>query len=181
MPRRSSTRTTGAPGQAGVDLEGEGLAGEDIDDAEQPHLPSGGQRILQEIQRPLLVGSVRGGWATAPDARPGLASATPHRQPFLAVQPLDPLVVDDDPFPAQQDVQAAIAEARTVRRQLAEPSAQRRVVVASLAAVADGRPARAHQPTGPALGEPKPLLHEAHGGPPLGGRHQFFRRSSLSA
>ena len=79
---------------------------------------------MEEIERPLLVGSLRRRGTTAPDARQGFARAAADGQAFLPIEPFDPLVVDDDALPAQQDVQSPIAKARPLRGQLAQPGAQ---------------------------------------------------------
>jgi hypothetical protein len=49
--------------QACIHLEREGFAGKDVDDAEQAEFASGGERILEKIERPLLVGPL--GWCRA--------------------------------------------------------------------------------------------------------------------
>ena len=80
--------------QAGVDLEGEGFPGKDVDDAQEPDRPARGQRVLQEIQRPLFVGAPGAGGRPRQTRVADLACAAAHGQAFLAVEPLDPLVVD---------------------------------------------------------------------------------------
>jgi hypothetical protein len=89
-------------------------------------------------------------------------------------------VVDDDPLPTQQDVQAPVAEAGTLGGQLPQPGTQR-FIFTWPASLAYGRSARSHQTTCPPLGEPQLLLRGGDGCAPLGGPHQFFRRSSLRA
>jgi hypothetical protein len=86
--------------QRGVDLQGECLAGKDVDDTEHAQFAPGGQGILEEIERPLLVGPLGRRGATTPHGRQGFAATLAHRQAFLPVEPLHPLVVDDDPLPA---------------------------------------------------------------------------------
>ena len=76
---------------------------------------------MQKIERPLLVDPLRWRGAAPPDGRQGFAGAAAHRQAFFAVQALHPLVVDDDPFPPQQDVQAPVAKARTPGGQVPQP------------------------------------------------------------
>ena len=46
--------------QACIHLEREGFAGKDVDDAEHAEFASGGERILEKIERPLLVGPLGG-------------------------------------------------------------------------------------------------------------------------
>lgn len=166
--------------QTGVDFQGERLPGEDIDDAQDPDRAAGGQRVVQEIQRPLLIRTVRQDRATAPQPHHGLAATPTHREAFFAIEPLDPLVVDDDPFPAQQDLEAPVAKAWASFSQLAQPGTQRLVIPAPTP-VPDGCPRRANQLTCAALRKPKVLLGVGHCGPPVRGPHQFFRRSSFRA
>jgi hypothetical protein len=51
-------------------------------------------------------------------------SSPPHRQPFLAIKALGPLAVHNEPFPAQQHMQAPVAKPAPLRRQLAQASPQ---------------------------------------------------------
>src|ERR1700688_4494154 len=87
----------------------------------------------------------------------GSKSFTPpplHRQPFLSVQPIPPLVVDPPPkgsvlglLPAQENVQSPISESRALGRQLAQPSPQR-FFIALPALVPPAPTMHPDQPTG---------------------------------
>jgi hypothetical protein len=54
-----------------------------------------------------------------------------------AGEPLDAFVVDDDPLASQPDVQASIAEAGPLGRQLAQPGSQHCVVIPAPTAIGD--------------------------------------------
>ena len=140
-----------APGQAGVDLEREGFAGEDVDDAEHADLAPRGQGVLQKIQGPLFVGARGGGWAAAPDARRGFPPLLAHAQALLPVDPFDPLVVGHDPLPPPQRAEAPIAEAWTLGGQLAESTTHRLVASPTPLPVPDRGTRAAHHPTGAPL------------------------------
>jgi len=128
-----------APRQTRVNFEDEGFSSKDVNDAEEPDRPAGGQSVLEKIQCPLLVGALGRGWSPALDASSGFPSALAHRQAFLSIEPGDALVVDDDPLPPQQHLQAPVAEAGPVFGQLSQPGAHR-VVIVSPDSIADARP-----------------------------------------
>ena len=83
-----------------------------------------------QVQRPALVGDQRQ-VQRSPRAHRSLPAAAPaHRQPFLAIDPLNPLLVDRMALAPQQDVQAAVAErrrswARALSRSRRAPSSGR--------------------------------------------------------
>ncbi len=121
----------------------------------QPDPPPRGQGILQEVERPLLVRPVGRARPPPPVAGHAFARPAPDGQTFFAVEPFDPLVVDDDPLPPQQHVQPPVAEARALRRQLPQPPAQRCVVASAPPPVAHRR-ARQSPPGGTARRSEKP-------------------------
>jgi hypothetical protein len=57
-----------------------------------------------------------------------LAAFSLHRQPLLAVEAEQLLVVQRDALPPQQDVQAPIAEAPTLARKPLQPATQLHVI-----------------------------------------------------
>ena len=65
------------------------------------------------------------------------ASPPPHRQPFLAIEPLGSLAVHDQPFPAQQDVQTPVAEAAALGCKLPHASRAAAVIGRSPGPIAD--------------------------------------------
>ena len=68
------------------------------------------ERIRQEVQAPALIGTLRQRHRRSCAQRTLAAAAPAHLQPFLAVEPAELLVVHDDAFAAEQDVQPPIAE-----------------------------------------------------------------------
>ena len=96
-----------------------------------------------------------------------------RRQPLLAIEPEQPLVIHHDAFPPEQDEQAPIAEATPLQGQLAQPLAQPGIV-GTTGPVAVGLGGEADQPTGPPLGVAPLLDGPGHGLPPGTGRQSFF-------
>ena len=109
-----------------------------------------------------------------------LASAAPaHLQPFLAVEPAQLLVVHDDAFAREQDVQPAIAEPPANGRQFAQPRPHRRIVRPTAAVAhrcAVGSERRTRPPLAHLIRDPK----VSDGLSPGGGRHHFFAAISFS-
>jgi hypothetical protein len=54
------------------------------------------------------------------------ATSAPNGQSFLAIEPIELLVVHRDPFPRQQDAEPAVAEAPALAGQVAQPLADLR-------------------------------------------------------
>src|SRR5207248_49005 len=81
-----------------------------------PNHPPGGHAITHEIHRPTFI-RPRGGWAhyRAPPADPP-PLPNPHRQTFLAVEPVHALVVGRHSFPHQHRRQPPIPETHALRR-----------------------------------------------------------------
>src|SRR5262249_5400362 len=112
-----------------------------------------------------------------PRAADPLARPAANRQALLAAEPRDPLVVDDDPLPAQHRQQAPVPEAWPLRRDRPQ-ACPNLLVAASSPSVAGRGPADPHHPTRPPLRERIALPQRGDGFPPRGGRHEFFRRRS---
>jgi hypothetical protein len=58
-----------------------------------------------------------------------LARSATDRQILLTIEALNPLVVDDNPFSAQQHMKSAVAEARSSRRQFPQAGTHHRRLV----------------------------------------------------
>src|SRR5690606_38534706 len=136
--------------------------------------------VVHEVQRPARVrpglDQDRSPRAHRASPRPALA----HRQPFLAVEPVDAVDAGWLTLPPEQDEQSPVAEAPALIGKLTQPAAQFRL----------------RRPAGPvahhlAIGTDNgagPTLRQAHGGPqmrdgfaPGGGSYHFFVKSSRSA
>ena len=102
-------------------------------------------------------------------------------EPFLAPEPLHPLVVHQPAFPAQQSVGHAPAPADVLGCDLPEASAQLGLLdIDDLAAMALGAAVLAHNPAGKALGNPE-TGQQGHNSPAAPLRAQKFpSASSLS-
>ena len=71
-----------------------------------------GELIVDEVDRPACVRQGRQKQRRSASGGPLAPSAPSHRQPFFAIEPLGSLPVLNEAFPAQQDVQTPVAEAR---------------------------------------------------------------------
>src|ERR1700676_2024269 len=71
--------------ERGVDLDRQTLAGEDVDDGQQPDPPAPGQRVADEVPRPALVQSDHYERRLHPSIAYALAFPPPHRQSLVPV------------------------------------------------------------------------------------------------
>jgi hypothetical protein len=76
-------------------------------------------------------------------------------EPFQLVEPIDTLVIDPAELALQQDMQAPVAPARTVRGQGPQALANLRLIGGHLELIPHGRPMRANQPARTTLREPR--------------------------
>ena len=112
----------------GVGHQRQALARAVVDHGQDAEAPAVGHLVGDEVQAPALVGRQRRLHRPARADRP-LAPAPPaHRQPLLAVDPLDPLPVDGMALAPEQHVQPPVAEAPPLLGQGLQPLAQRAVV-----------------------------------------------------
>jgi hypothetical protein len=73
--------------------------------------------VDDEVARQRWFGCLRDGDRGARAGGP-LAATAPHGQPFLAIQPIELLVVHGDPFPRQQDAEPAVSDAPALAEEL---------------------------------------------------------------
>ena len=138
--------------QAQRHLDAQAFPGEDINHVERADAPPISQLVAGEVHAPLHPRMQRAGqWLTL-RARDLLPPFPPHRQAFLAIEPLDPLAVDALTFPAQQRMEPTVAVSRVLRGQLAQSRDQRRRVAATTA-IPLRRATHSYQPAGPAFAE----------------------------
>ena len=115
-------------GQRGVGHERQTLPGEVVDDHQHPEQPPIRQNVGHEVEAPALVRPLRQRHR-APRAESALSTAaSPHRQLFLSIEPKELLVIEDDALPPQQDLEAAMAEAPTFRRERSQTRSDASVV-----------------------------------------------------
>src|SRR5690606_28008803 len=106
--------------------------------------------------------------------------APAHHQLLLAVDPLDPLLVDRMALAPEHHVQTSIAEPPTLLGQGLQPIAQD-AVVRPRRLVAHARAINAQRPAGPPLAHAISRLEMRRGLSMRSGRHHFFPSRSFSA
>ena len=112
--------------QRGVGDQRQAFAGEVVDDRQDAKPPAVAQLIVQEIERPALVGALRQRHRRPGAERPLAAAATAHLKPFLGIEPAQLLVVHRHALALQQDMQPAVAEPPAHSSQLAQPDPDQR-------------------------------------------------------
>ena len=103
------------------DVECQALAAELVDHREAPEHSARTQRVHDEVHAPPLVRMAE--WVTHRSwyLAPSSPTLSPHREPFLAVEPVDPLPVHQPSLAAQKHVDASVAPARPLARELPDP------------------------------------------------------------
>ena len=96
-------------GDRGVGDQRQAFSGAVVDHRQDAEAPTVGQLVGDKVQAPALVGCQRRRDRPPRPDRPLAPAAPAHRQPLLAIKPLDPLLVDRMAFAPQQHMQAAIA------------------------------------------------------------------------
>jgi hypothetical protein len=168
------------PGNRRVRDRRQAFAGYVVDDVKNAEPPPAGELVVHEVQRPAGV-RLRLDGDRRP--RPNRAAASPalaHRQPFLAVEPVDAVLARLLALLPQQDEQPPIAEAPAGVGEIAQLGAQFRVRRPPRR-IAHGLAVHIDDGTGP-------TLRQAHDGPKVrdsfaldGGPYHFFDRSSRIA
>jgi len=182
-----------ADGLVGVDAalheHRERLTGELIDHVEQPQHAAIGGLVGLEVQRPHVVGTLR----PEPPRRHGrvpeplaLAGTPRHPQALLAPQSLHPLAVHRPALLAQPMMRLAVAPARALRAERAQPRTQRLIVGRPLGLMTLRRAVLTDEPARPALGDAQAVAKHRDRLTPPGRAHQFpfatsFKASMLSA
>jgi len=166
-------------GERRVHLDGRALPGEVVHDRQRPELPPVREAVLQDIHRPQLLGPrghrQRGGADPGPDLLPLPANF----QVFLRVDPVRPLVVHPEPFPAKKNVQPTVSEPRPSMRQLPHPVPQQLICLVP-SPIPIRRAGDPHQETGPTFADPF-LPDRIHSLTALWMRQYFFDRACLKA
>jgi hypothetical protein len=145
----SSSRATRRP-EIEVSATSQAFSGAVVDHRQDTEAPTVGQLVGDEVQAPALVGPYRRRDRPPGSHRPLAAAAPAHGQPLLAVEALDPLLVDGMAFTPQQHVQATVAEPPSLLGQGFQPLAQCRIV-RSRGLIAHARPVGPDHPAGPPL------------------------------
>src|SRR5215211_916317 len=156
------------------------LLGDIIENVQDPEAPAAGHLIVDEVNRPA---GIRAG---DPDERRSRAGGplttppTPDHEPLLAIEALRSLAVEDQPLPAQQNVQAPVAEPAAFGGKLPHSPAQRSIV-RSPTAIPDHAPVHLDRGTRPPLAHLVGSAQMSDGLSPGGGRHHFFESRSFRA
>jgi hypothetical protein len=137
--------------------------------------------ITHEFHRPTFI-RPRGGWLRycfSPADPPPPPNT--HRPPFLAVQPVHPLVIGRHPFAQQHRPQSPIAKPHAFRRQLFQTGSRLAVPLRFPCPIAMRRSSQSRQPAGVPLSHL--VLHRdiAHHCPKAHRRYQFFESASFNA
>lgn len=167
--------------QRGIDLDGRTFPRAIIHDGQHPNHFPGAHAITHKIHRPAFIRPSRC-WASyyaIPADPPSLSN--PHRQTFLAVQPVHALVGGRHPFAHQHRRQPAIAEPHAPGRQLFQAGSQFAVPLRFSRPIAMRRSSQSHQPAGVPLAHLVLHLDVAHDCPKSARRYQFFERTSFNA
>ena len=142
------------PADRGVDMDGQALSGEVIDEGKTAEAAAGGELVVDEIHRPALIGFLGCRERHAGHCRQLPTTFAPQGKSFLSIDTFGALVIDDQTFGLEDIVQDGSAPARFESRPVAQPLAQGRVVTA-LRPVLQGRTVPAGQSAEAAGGEPK--------------------------
>lgn len=132
----------------------------------------------EEIERPTLVWRGRNDHRR-PRAERALAAAA-HGEPFLAIEPVDALAIEQPALAPQQRMEAPIAKSAAEMLQLAQPLAQRRIIQ-TLRSVAHAGAVYPKDAAGLPLTHPEHRLQMQYGHPTGSGPRHFFASRSFSA
>jgi hypothetical protein len=88
----------GGAADGGIDMEGEALACEVIDEGEAAETSAVGKLVMNEVTRPPVVWGIGMGQRDAGDGRQLATSFPTQGKTFLAVKPLGAFVIDDQTF-----------------------------------------------------------------------------------
>jgi len=85
-------------GQRGVGDQRQAFTGEVVDDDEDAEAPAVAQLVMQKIERPALVRTLRQGQRRRCPEHSLAAAATANLQPFLGIEPAQLLMVQQEAF-----------------------------------------------------------------------------------
>ncbi len=180
-PHHAQTR------QRGVRFDPQCLSRVAVHQIQRSEFPPAGHLVMRVVHRPHFIRTRRNCQRHSRFSPKSLAPLTLHRQPFLPVESIDPLVIDQPSqrsvlglLPSQEDIQTPIAEARTLGCQLTQPNPQRRFVP-FLPLVPPAPAVHPDQPTGASLAEPCLFPHDTHRFSLRPRAYHFFASTTFSA
>src|SRR5579883_3464587 len=167
-------------GDRGVGDRRQAFARDIIDDVQNAEAPAAGELIMHEVQGPASIdlGLDQDRRSRANGPSPGTAAA--HRQPFLTIEPVDPVAAGGLAFSAQQDEEAPVAEPPTGVGEIAEPATQLGIGRPA-GSIADAGAIGGDDGAGPTLAhlEHRPQMSDSFA--LGGGPYHFFASSSRRA
>lgn len=150
------------PADGGVDMDSQTLAGKVIDDVQAAEATAGRELVMNEVHAPTLVGTLGGSQGHSGHGWKLLAMLATQGEPFLAVDALGALVVDDKPLGFEDVVEDGSAPSWLEGRPVPQAMSQGDIVGGKVLILKAGTvPSR--QPTDPACGEPKASDDFLHG------------------
>ena len=157
---------------AGVTDQAQIFAAAIVIDRQNAELARSAEGVGHKVHRPAIAWAQRHRHWCAAAARPFAAPAAAHRQSFLAVQPVQHLVVHDHAFAFQHDAHAPVTEPAALGGDLAHLCAYLGMVLRAF--TPDRLGVDANQHTGPALRNLVIPHHAERRVTPLGWRRQTF-------
>ena len=144
----------GGPADGGVDVDGQTLAGEVIDDVQAAEAASTGELVMNEVHAPALVGALGSNQGHSGHGWKLLAALAAQGEPFIAVDAFGALVVDDKPLGFEDVVEDRSPPTGLDSRPV--PQAMSRGDIAGAKAlILEAGAVPPCQATDPACGEPK--------------------------
>ena len=140
------------PADGGVDMDGQALAREVIDERQAAEAATGGQLVVDKVHRPAFIGSSGHGEWHAGHRRQFPAALAPQGESFLTIEALGAFVIDDETFGFEHRVQDGSTPARLASRPVAQTLG---CVLATLGPVLQERAVPSGQSAEAAGGEPK--------------------------
>jgi len=145
-----------------IDRDIQALSGEVIHDRQALDAPARRERIHHEIDAPDLVRAARFSQHRAIEHDELLTPAFAHAEARLPVEPIHPLVVCLDAFPAKQVVDPPIAESASCVREVDDPVLQRDVLRRLMDFPSERCSGKPHKPAGATLRDLQRLAHLHH-------------------
>src|SRR5271170_994047 len=163
------------------DLDRQTLPAEHVDDGESAELLTAAQLVVDEVQAPCLVGTLRiASGLTINDHLATAWSLAPQRQAFFALEPVDQIAPNRPPIALQHDVNAAIAVAQPRSNDLMHALSDRQARISS-ARLPLRRSMLARQSAGPPLAVAVTRRHIGDNVLYERGPGNFFDKTSCSA
>jgi len=150
------------PADGGIDMDSQALAGKVIDDVQAAEATAGRELVMNEVHAPALVGTRGGSQRHSGHGRKLLAMFATQGEPFLAVDTLRSLVVDNKPLRFEDVVEDRSPPTGLESRPVPQAMSQGDIAGGKVL-ILKARTVPTRQPTDPAHGEPKASDDFLHG------------------